>query len=140
MTENHEHKQTFRKPYQHKQSRWWWLQNRFFTLYLIREATAVWVLLYCLLLLSGLVSLSEGEAAWSDWLNSLSHPAAVGFQMIVLTAVVYHAVTWFKLAPKIMVVRIGTWTMPERLMLIGQWLGLLILTAALLGLAIAWGA
>ena len=139
MTDSNPKRHSFRNAYQQKQSRWWWLQNRFFLLYMVREATAIWVLMYCLLLFSGLVSLTLGQDAWSDWVSMLSHPATVLFHLLVLAAVLYHAVTWFKLAPKIMVVRIGNWALPERMMLFGQWLGLLILTATVLGLATTWG-
>lgn len=124
-----------RKPYYAAQKRTWWLQNTFFIKYMIREGTALFVLLYCAILITGLYHLNEGEEAWNTWLASLGHPVFIIFHCAALTATLYHAVTWFKLAPKIMVVRIGDWTVPVKLMLIGQWLGFAMCSITVLLLA-----
>lgn len=112
-----------RRPYHKPQRPLWWMDNRFFSLYMLREATALFALSYCALLITGLYSLSQGEAAWNAWLGALTHPVCIAFHCLALAAVLYHTLTWFRLAPKIMVVRIGDWTLPQKSMLIGQWLG-----------------
>jgi fumarate reductase subunit C len=112
-----------RRPYLKPQRPGWWMDNSFFRLYMLREATALFALLYCALLITGLYSLSQGETAWHAWLSALTHPVCITFHCLALAAVLYHTLTWFRLAPKIMVVRIGDWTLPQKSMLIGQWLG-----------------
>ena len=131
---------SYRKPYQPRQSRWWWTENPFFLRYMIREGTSVLVLIYSLLLIFGLYQLKQGEAGWQQWLSLINHPTVIAFNLMALAASLYHATTWFKLAPKIMVVRFGDWKLPEPLMVIGQWLGLLLTSAVLLTLALMTGA
>lgn len=121
-----------RKPYHQPQPANWWLQNRFFIGYMVREATSVCVALYCVLLLLGLYRLAQGEEAWNGWLEAISNPLAVVFHCLVLAAVLYHAVTWFRLAPRIMVVRLGDRVLPEKVMLVAQWCGLVVVSALLL--------
>lgn len=129
----------YRKPYTPKQSRWWWTKNPFFLRYMIREGTSIFVLFYSLLLILGLYQLKQGEAGWQQWLSLLNHPAVIAFNLLALAAALYHATTWFKLAPKIIVVRLGDWKLPERLMIIGQWIGMLLTSAILLTLTLMVG-
>ncbi len=130
----------YRKPYTSKQPRWWWTKNPFFLRYMIREGTSVFVLIYSLLLILGLYQLKQGEAGWQQWLSLLNHPAVIAFNLLALAAALYHAATWFKLAPKIMVVRLGDWKLPEPLMVIGQWVGMILTSAILLTLTLMAGA
>ncbi|PIE41259.1 MAG: fumarate reductase subunit C [Gammaproteobacteria bacterium] len=129
----------YRKPYVQKQSPWWWASNPFYVRYMIREGTSVFVLLYSLVLISGLWRLSQGEAAWNQWLATLGSPLWIVFHVIALAAALYHAYTWFKLAPKIMQVRIGGWTLPEKAMLAGQWAGFVVVTLLILGVVVFAG-
>jgi fumarate reductase subunit C len=132
-------KLTHRKPYQRQQSRWWWTRNPVFRRYMLREGTSIFVLLFSFELIYSLLQLNLGEAAWHNWLTLLAHPLFIAFNLSALVAALYHAATWFKLAPKIMVVRIGDWKLPEKTMLTGQWLGMLLVSIILIGLAIMAG-
>ena len=79
----------------------WWLKNPFYIKYIIREATSVFVGIYAVVLLEGLMALAEGEASFNGWLTAMHSPLAVGFHIIALAAALYHAVTWFAVAPKV---------------------------------------
>ena len=125
-----------RKPYVKPQPRNWWTAKPFFFWYMVREATSLFVASYAVLLITGLWALAAGPGAWSDWLQLLAHPVLIAWQLLTLAAVLYHAVTWFRLAPSIMVVRVGDWTLPARVMLVGQWLGLCVCSAGLLALMV----
>jgi len=128
-----------RKPYHPKQSRWWWTGNSFFLRYMLREATSIFVMLFSLELIYSLLQLSQGPDNWNQWLATLAQPLFIVFNLIVLAAAIYHAATWFKLAPKIMVLRLGDWKLPEKIMVSGQWLGMIVFTAALISLFIMTG-
>ena len=52
-----------RRPYVRKVNRSWWLGQRRYVAYMIRELTSVFVGLYCGLLVLGLVRLAQGHAA-----------------------------------------------------------------------------
>ena len=59
-----------RRPYVRSMDGWW-RRDPFFVRYMIREATAVFVAAYALVLLFGLVRLSQGEVAYEAWLEAL---------------------------------------------------------------------
>ena len=80
----------------------WWKRNPFFMRYMAREATAVFVYLYGLLLAGGLVSLANGEAAFNAWLAWLREPLMIVFQLVCLAVFAYHTWSWFVIMPKTM--------------------------------------
>lgn len=79
----------------------WWLNNPFYIRYIIRESTSVFVTLYALVLLTGLASLKSSEASYSAWLEAMGHPVMIVFHFFALAACLYHAITWFEVAPKV---------------------------------------
>ena len=78
----------------------WWLRDPFFKAYMVREATAVFVAAYALVLLVGLVRLAQGEVAWNQWLAALKSPTSLLFHTLLLAAFVYHTWSWFRIMPK----------------------------------------
>ncbi|MGA9855584.1 MAG: fumarate reductase subunit C [Gammaproteobacteria bacterium] len=88
-----------RRPYR-RPMQGWWRRNTFYIEYMIHEATAVFVAAYALVLLVGLVRLSQGQSAWDAWLQALRSPLSIIFHMIILVAVSYHAWTWFNIMPR----------------------------------------
>lgn len=89
------------RPYV-RSMRGWWTRDAFFMVYMAREATAVFVAAYAIVLLVGLVRLSQGEAAWNGWLESLKSPGSLVFHFAVLATFVYHTWSWFRIMPKTM--------------------------------------
>ena len=90
-----------RRPYVREVPRFsWWLKKRFYTEYMMREATCILIAAYSLMLVIGLWRLSQGEAAYQGYLEAIRSPLGIIFQILVLVFAVYHTVTWFKLAPK----------------------------------------
>ena len=82
--------------------RGWWRRDPFFVRYMVREATAVGVAAYALVLTFGVVRLSQGEAAWNAWLAALRTPAALLLHAVLLVAMCVHAKSWFEIMPKTM--------------------------------------
>ena len=80
----------------------WWRKNPFFVEYMIHEGTALFVVAYAAILLTGLVRLAQGEAAWNHWLTALKNPWYIGFHVLALIAIGYHTYTWFKIMPRTM--------------------------------------
>jgi fumarate reductase subunit C len=67
--------------------------------YMAREVTAVFVVAYAVVLLVGLVRLSQGEAAFDGWLQALQSPLSLVFHLVVLATLIYHTWSWFKTMP-----------------------------------------
>jgi fumarate reductase subunit C len=80
----------------------WWRRDPFFVRYMVREATAVAVAAYTMVLTVGVVHLAQGEAAWNGWLGALRTPWAILLHLVLLIAMVVHANSWFEIMPKTM--------------------------------------
>ena len=78
----------------------WWRRNPYFVRYMIREGSSVFLAIYSIILLVGLLRLSQGEAAWDGWRTALTSPWSILFHWLALLTVSYHAWTWWKVAPK----------------------------------------
>jgi fumarate reductase subunit C len=64
-----------------------------------REVTAVFVAAYAVVLLVGLVRLSQGEAAFNGWLQALKTPLSLVFHLVLFATFVYHTWSWFNIMP-----------------------------------------
>jgi len=89
-----------RKPYTRELPRDWWMKQLFYTKYMIREGSSLFITLYSLILAWGVFRLSQGESAFNGWLEALHSPLAILLHIIMLLLALYHTITWFSLAPK----------------------------------------
>jgi fumarate reductase subunit C len=94
-------KAVVRRPYV-RPMRGWWRRDPFFGRYMRREATALAVLAYAVVLTVGVVRLAQGEAAWNGWLGALRTPASLLLHLVLLLAMLIHARSWFEIMPKTM--------------------------------------
>jgi len=78
----------------------WWRKNPFFVRYMIREGSSVFLAIYAVILLVGLLRLTQGEAAYDAWRVAVASPLSLLFHWLALLTVSYHAYTWWKVAPK----------------------------------------
>jgi fumarate reductase subunit C len=100
----------------------WWRRNPFFTRYMVRESSAVFLAIYAVILLVGVFRLSQGAGAYNAWLAALTFPLAIIFHVIALITVAYHAYTWWKVMPKTMpMLRVGGKRIPEIVLSAGGW-------------------
>lgn len=90
-----------RKPYVRPQHPYWWARRPYRS-YTLRELSGVAVALYAGVLLVGLFSLSRGAQAYSDFLRWLTSSGSVVLHIVLLAAMLLHAVTWFQTLPKTM--------------------------------------
>jgi len=80
----------------------WWRRDPFFVRYMVREVTAVAVLVYAIVLMMGVLRLSQGEATFNGWLAALRSPGSVLLHIVLLISMVVHAKSWFEIMPKTM--------------------------------------
>lgn len=78
----------------------WWRRDRYFMHYMAREATAPFVVAYAIVLLVGIVRLSQGEAAFAEWVDALRSPPSIAFHAALLAVFLYHTWSWFRIMPK----------------------------------------
>ena len=99
--------------------RTWWLRTRRYRQFAIRELTSVAVAASSVILLALLFALSRGRDAYEGFLGWLDSSGAVVLSAIILAGVLYHTITWLRLAAHIQVVRLGRRVLPRRLVLAG---------------------
>jgi fumarate reductase subunit C len=90
-----------RRPYLRSMNGWW-RRDPFFVRYMIREATALIVAAYAIVLLAGVLALAQGEAAWNGWLTAMRSPFSIALNLLMLFGMIYHSYSWFEIMPKTM--------------------------------------
>lgn len=115
----------YRKPI----STFWWLRRRSYFVFVLRELSSVfiaWFVVYLLLLVN---AAGSGREAYDRFLSWSAGPWVLTLNLIALLFVLLHAITWFNLAPKAMVVRLRDWRVPPVLVLALHFLLWALLTA-----------
>ena len=80
----------------------WWKRDPFFVKYMVREMSALAVAGYAVVLMFGVLRLSQGEAAWNGWLSAMKSPLSILLHGAFLVGMVVHAKSWFEIMPKTM--------------------------------------
>jgi fumarate reductase subunit C len=102
--------------YRTRMSTWWWVQRWSYLAFILRELSSIfiaWFILYTLLLVH---AVGRGTEAYQEFLAWSRGPVVLGLNLVTLFFVVFHALTWFNLAPQAMVVRLGDRRVP------GSWI------------------
>jgi fumarate reductase subunit C len=94
------------RSYQARVSTYWWLSRWAYLKFILREASSVFVAWVVILTLLQIRALSRGSADYAEFQNWLGNPFVVALNVVSLFFVIFHAVTWFNLAPKAMAVRL----------------------------------
>lgn len=114
----------------------WWMRDRFFLNYMLREATAIAVFIYAVILAVGAVRLAQGEVAWNGWLAALRSPSSILLHVVLLVAMAVHAHSWFVIMPKTMpMMFVGTHRVAASTITRAGWAATVVASIALLALA-----
>jgi fumarate reductase subunit C len=92
--------------YRPRISTWWWLKRGSHLAFILRELSSIfvaWSVVFFLLLVT---ALSRGESAYREFLSWAGSPGILLVNLASLLFVVFHAVTWFNLAPQAVLVRL----------------------------------
>lgn len=99
--------------YRPRVSVWWWFEKWSYTRFVLRELTSVAVAYFALVCLWKLRALGAGPDAYARFLAQMKSPVFLFLNSAAFLAVLFHAVTWFNLAPKAMVLRVGGKRLPD---------------------------
>ncbi len=100
------------RPYHRPIAPTWWLTNRAYFFFMIRELTSVFIAAYLVLFLLMLRKLTISREAYQAYLQFLATPGMLVFHVLALGLALYHAVTWFNITPKVLIVRFGEERVP----------------------------
>jgi fumarate reductase subunit C len=101
--------------YRRRMPVWWWLKNRAYTKFVIRELTSVFVAYFALLFLWQIRAVAEGPEAYARLLARLKTPLFLTVDILAFLLVLYHTITWFNLTPTAMVVRVRGKRVPDKI-------------------------
>lgn len=96
-----------RRPYVRPMSKTWWLEKPEYSVYMLREMSSVFVGGYAVVMLLGLVRLSQGQAAYEAFLAALTSPLAIAVHGVAFLFAVLHSATFFFAAPAALPLQIG---------------------------------
>ena len=88
------------RPYKRPMSRTWWLKNPRYTLFILRESSAVFMVVFVLIYLVQFVRLGSGETDYNAYLDLMDSPLWIAIHVVVLAFALLHSVTWINLMPK----------------------------------------
>jgi len=116
--------------YRRRVSVWWWLQKRSYTGFVLRELTSIFVAFFAVVYLWQLRALTQGPGAYEQFLARLKTPLFLALDTVAFLFVLFHAITWFNLTPKAMVVRWRGKRVPDWLILGLNYTAWLVLSGA----------
>ena len=116
--------------YRRRVSVWWWLQKRSYTGFVLRELTSVFVAFFSVVYLWQLYALAHGPEAYGQLLARLRTPLFLALDTVAFLFVLFHAITWFNLTPKAIVLRVGGKRVPDWVIVGSNYAAWLVLSGA----------
>jgi len=117
----------------HRVSTWWWLGRWSYFAFILRELSSIFIAWFVVFLLLLVRAIGAGDMAYRQFLDWSGRPLVLVVNVVTLLFVLLHAVTWFNLAPKAMVVHVGSKRLPGALIAIANYGAWVVVTGG-----IAW--
>lgn len=126
-----------RRPYVRPFSKTtWYLRNRRYKVYMLREMTCLLVGFYAFLTIFALAALGAGADQWNNFLASQQNLAMIIFHAFALLYFLFfQTFAWFKLAPKAMPLQLGEKILPGSIVVLGHYIAWAVLSAIIFWLA-----
>ena len=94
-------------------STYWWSRKWAYFRFIVRELTSIAVAYFVVLTLMQIHALRQGPEAYAAFEEWLRRPLLIALNAISFFFVVYHAITWFNLAPKAIAARFRGKRIPD---------------------------
>ena len=107
--------------YRPRISTWWWLKRWSSLAFILRELSSLFVAWFVIFFLLLVRAVSRGNAAYQEFLEWTASPYVLALNLISLLFVVFHAITWFNLAPQAMVVHFRGKRVPGKLITLSNY-------------------
>ena len=95
------------KLYHRKMTATWWLTQRSYFLFMLRELSSVFIAVFLVIYLFQIHQLSEGPEAYRAFAQKLSSPGWILFHLVALLFALYHSITWFQSSAVVLPLRVG---------------------------------
>ena len=121
MSERSTHTPFHPRWYRPRVSTWWWLKRPSSRAFILREVSSIFVAWFVVFFLLLVAAVGRGEPAYQEFIRWATNPGIVLLNLASLFFVVFHAVTWFNLAPQAMVVHMRGKRVPGKLIVASQY-------------------
>jgi fumarate reductase subunit C len=121
------------KSYNARVSTYWWLARWAYLKFILRELSSVFVAWIVVVTLLQIRALTRGPAEYAEFQQWLRSPLLLALNVVSLLFVIFHAVTWFNLAPKAVVVRLRGKRLPNLAIAAPNYVAWVVISAA-----VAW--
>jgi fumarate reductase subunit C len=99
--------------YRPKVSVYWWLGERHYFKFIVRELSSVFVAVFVIETLLLINALRTGPDAYAQFLQLMQNPLMIVLNIISMFFLIFHTITWFNLAPSATPVRLGGKRLPD---------------------------
>ena len=110
----------------------WWLKKRAYTVFMLREFSAIFVAIVAVATVLQVRAIKDGAAAYESFTGMLDSPAVIVFGAVALAFASLHSFTFFQAVGKVLVIWVGDKRVPESLVMwahFAAWAGLSLLVA-----------
>ena len=93
---------------------------------MLREVSSVFIAVLVVIYIVGIYRFTQGKDSYESYVGALHTPGLQVLVVVIFVFSLYHSITWFQLAGKVVVVRLGGRTVPPLLVLLANcvaWLG-----------------
>lgn len=126
------------KSYQPRMPLLWWLKNRAYTKFMLRELTCVFVAFFAFLSLWEVRAVAQGADAYAQFVAMLGTPLFMTLNVVALVFVVFHAITWINLTPTVAVVKIGGRRVPDGMIVGANYLAWAVISGVIIWIFAGW--
>lgn len=106
----------YRKPV----SRYWWLKNARYFLFMLREISSVFIGLFAILYIIQLSLLAAGPGFYNRYLVLLGTPGWIALHVVILAFALIHTITWLSALPMVQPIRIRGKDVPSLAVLLAS--------------------
>ncbi len=99
--------------YRTRVSTYWWLWKWPYLRFVLREISSIFVAYFVVFTLLQIRAVSRGAAAYAAFEHRMRNPFLLALNAVSLFFVLFHTFTWFNLAPRAMVMRLGGRRVPD---------------------------
>lgn len=119
--------------YRARISTYWWLWKWYYLKFVLRELSSIFVACFVVITLVQIRSLGRGPEAYARFEGRMRNPLMIALNAISFFFVLFHTITWFNLAPRAMVARVGGKRVPDILIAGSNYVAWLVISAG-----VAW--
>lgn len=120
------------KKYKSQMGIFWWTTRWSSIKFISRELTSVAVAFYALLFLFYVRAILSGREAYTTFAERLKSPIFIALNIFILICLIFHSITWFNLAPKAMVIKLGEKKVPGLIVALANYAGWVFISISIL--------